>query len=90
MPDVPRSPLGDRSPTDKRAAVAGIFWLLDNGAKWKNLPRRFGSRNAVHCCFNPWVEAGVFEGFMRDAGRLVEERGEYKLYRCFIDATFNG
>lgn len=89
VPDAPRSPLGGRPPTDKRAAIAGIFWLLDNGAKWKDLPREFGSRSAVHRCFKRWVEGGVFEAIMRDAGRLVEERGEYKLYECFIDGTFS-
>lgn len=25
---------------------------------------------------------------MRDCGRLVEERGEYRLYECFVDGTF--
>ena len=89
VPDAPRSPLGGRPPTDKRLAVAGIFWILDNGAKWKDLPREFGSKSAVHRCFKRWVEAGVFERIMRDAGRLVEERGEYRLYECFIDGTFS-
>ncbi|GIK19641.1 MAG: IS5 family transposase [Leptolyngbya sp. PLA2] len=87
--DAPRSPLGGRPPTDKRKAVAGIFWILDNGAKWKDLPREYGSRSAVHRCFKRWVEAGVFENIMRDAGRLVEDRGEYRLYECFIDGTFS-
>ncbi len=26
----------------KRDALRSIFWILDNGAKWKDLPRRFG------------------------------------------------
>ena len=89
VPDAPRSPLGWRPPTDKRKAVVGIFWILDNGAKWKDLPRAFGSKSAVHRCFKRWVEAGVFEAIMRDAGRLVEERGAYRLYECFIDGTFS-
>lgn len=89
VPDTPRSPLGGRPPTDKRNAVAGIFWILDNGAKWKDLPREFGSKSAVHRCFKRWVEAGVFERIMRDAGHFVEARGDYRLYECFIDGTFS-
>ncbi len=89
VPDAPRSPLGGRPMTDKRNAVAGIFWILDNGAKWKDLPREFGSKSAVHRCFKRWVEEGVFECIMRDAGRLVEDRGEYRLYECFVDGTFS-
>lgn len=89
IPDAPVSPKGGRPAMAKRDAVRGIFWILDNGAKWKDLPRRFGSKSAVHRWFSIWVRGGVFEGLMREAGRLVEERGGYRLYECFIDATFS-
>lgn len=62
----------------KRDALRGIFWILDNGAKGKDLPRQFGSNSAVHRRFTTWVKAGVFERLMRDAGRCVEERGGYR------------
>ena len=89
IPDAPRSPKGGRPPLDKRKAVQGVFWILDNGAKWKDLPREFGSKSAVHRYFQKWVQDGVFEMLMREAGRLVEERGAYRLYECFIDGTFS-
>jgi len=89
VPDAPVSPKGGRPAIDKRAALRGIFWILDNGAKWKDLPRRFGSKSAVHRWFTLWVRQGVFEGLMRDAGELVEQRGGYRLYECFIDGTFS-
>ncbi len=88
IPDPRRNPLGGRPPLDKRKVVGGIFWILDNGAKWKSLPREFGSKSAVHRYFQQWVRDGVFEKIMRDAGRCVEDRGEYRLYECFIDGTF--
>lgn len=74
---------------DKRQALRGIFWILGNGAKWKDLPRHFGSKSPVHKYFTLRVRAGVFENIMRDAGALVERRGGYRLYECFIDATFS-
>jgi len=89
VPDPPRSPLGGRPPADKRKVIQGIFWILDNGAKWKDLPSEFGSKSTVHRWFQRWVRGGVFEAIMRDAGRLVEERGQYKLYECFVDGTFS-
>jgi transposase len=89
IPDPPRSPLGGRPTVDKRTVVAGIFWILDNGAKWKDLPKRFGSKSTVHRWFKTWVESGVFETILSDAAHLVEERGEYRLYECFIDGTFS-
>ena len=88
IPDRPKNPLGGRPPTDKRKVIRGIFWILDNGAKWKDLPREFGSKSAVHRHFQRWVREGVFERIMYEAGALVEDRGAYRLYECFIDGTF--
>jgi transposase len=51
VPDAPVSPKGGRPPVPKREALRGIFWILDNGAKWKDLPRAFGSKSAVHRWF---------------------------------------
>jgi transposase len=89
VPDAPVSAKGGRPAMDKRLALQGIFWILDNGAKWKDLPRRFGSKSSVHRWFTIWTKAGVFERIMREAGRLVDERDGYRLYECFIDATFS-
>jgi len=75
IPDHPKSPKGGRPVADKRKTLRGIFWMLDNGAKWKDLPREFGSRATVHRWFQRWTRAGLFEQAMRAAGRLVEQRG---------------
>ena len=88
IPDHRKSPLGGRPCAEKRKVIRGIFWILDNGAKWKDLPRRYGTKSTVHRWFQTWVGEGVFENIMRDAGRCVEERGGYRLYECFIDGTF--
>lgn len=89
VPDPPRSPLGGRPAAKKRKVMQGIFWILDNGAKWKDLPAEFGAKSTVHRWFQRWVRDGVFEQIMRDAGRLLEERGDYRLYECFVDGTFS-
>ena len=88
IPDAPVSPLGGRPAANKRNVVRGIFWMLDNGAKWKDLPRRFGSKSTVHRWFQAWTREGVFEQVMREAGRCVEEGDGYRVYECFIDGTF--
>ena len=88
IPDSPRSALGGRPAADKRKIVRGIFWMLDNGAKWKDLPRRFGTKSTVHRWFQKWTREGVFEQVMREAGRCVEEGDGYRVYECFIDGTF--
>ena len=89
IPDPAKNPKGGRPPEEKRKVVQGIFWMLDNGAKWKDLPRRLGAKSTVHRWFQKWVADGLFEAILRDAGRCVEERDGYRLYECFIDGTFS-
>lgn len=89
VPGHEASPKGGRPPTDKRRALAGIFWVLDNGAKWKDLPERYGAKSSVHRWFLRWVKAGVFEDLMRSMGTLIEEDGRFRLYECFVDGTFS-
>lgn len=89
VPDSPRSAEGGRPVADKRKVIRGIFWMLDNGAKWKDLPRQFGSKSTVHRWFQKWTREGLFERLMRDAGRCVEEGEGYRVYECFIDGTFS-
>ncbi len=59
IPNHMPSPQGGRPLADKRKVIQGIFWMLDNGAKWKDLPRRFGSRSTVHRWFQTWTNDGV-------------------------------
>lgn len=73
---------------DKRKVVAGVFWVLDNGAKWKDLPAQYGAKSTVHRWFCRWAKAGVWEAMMREAGSCVEQRDGFKLYECFVDGTF--
>lgn len=89
IPDWKPSPKGGRPAAQKRQVIQGIFWVLDNGAKWKDLPAEFGSKSTVHRWFRRWVDDGVFEQIMRKAGATMEERGQYKLYECFIDGSFS-
>ena len=58
IPKTPRSSMGGRPPADPKKVVRGIFWILDNGAKWKDLPKRFGSKSTVHRWFQRWVNDG--------------------------------
>lgn len=88
LPVSEPNPKGGRPEAERRKTIQGIFWILDNGAKWKDLPRCFGAKSTVHRWYKIWTMAGVFERIMQEAGRCVEERDGFKLYECFIDGTF--
>jgi hypothetical protein len=89
LPDHPARPKGGRPRADKRKAIGGIFWILDNGAKWKDLPAEFGTKSSVHRAFQRWVKMGAFEALLAEIGSMVEERDGFKLFECYVDGTFS-
>ena len=46
--------------------VNGIIWILRSGARWRDLPERYGSWNAVYKCFAKWQKQGLFEKIFKE------------------------
>ncbi len=57
-----RSRYPGRLPTDDRAALAGIVFVLKTGITWRELPRDVAGCSGVTCWrrLRDWTEAGVF------------------------------
>ena len=41
--------------------VNGVLWVLRSGARWQDLPERYGKWKTVHKRFTRWAKAGVWE-----------------------------
>ena len=50
-----------RTATDNRLFVNGCLWVLRSGARWCDLPDRYGKWKSVHTRFSRWAKAGVWE-----------------------------
>ncbi len=46
---------------DNRRFVNGVCWTLRSGARWCDLPPRYGKWKIVHQRFLRWAEQGVWE-----------------------------
>jgi transposase len=60
-PLIPRSTAKTgRPPSDRRLMLDGIFWILNTGAPWRDLPERFGPWQTVYDHFRRWRKSGVY------------------------------
>jgi len=59
-----------RTAVDNRLFVNGVLWVLRSGARWSDLPERYGKYKSVHKRFTRWARAGVwarlFEALSQD------------------------
>lgn len=49
-----------RPRNDDRSILNGILWRLDNGAKWRAIPERYGKWPTVYARFRLWIDRGVW------------------------------
>lgn len=50
-----------RPQKDIRAHLNGIMWLARSGARWSDLPARFGPHRTVYSCFCRWRDDGTLK-----------------------------
>jgi transposase len=62
-PFLPNKPRGVPRVDDRRV-LNGIFWVLRSGARWADLPERYGPPTTIYNRFNRWRKAGVWDGLM--------------------------
>ena len=61
-PFVPGGRKGKRGPrSDGRRFFNALLWLARSGARWRDLPERFGDYQAVKRRYYRWIKHGVFE-----------------------------
>ncbi len=89
IPPTPRRADGKgRPPTDRRALLDGILWVLRTGAAWADLPERYPPHTTCHRWFQDRVRSGVLEGVLRALAADLKERGGWNLTECFVDGAF--
>ena len=74
--------------SDRRKVLEGVLWILRTGARWQDLPPRYGPYQTAHRRFQLWVRSGVMEKLLLTLAQHLKEAGGLDLTECFVDGTF--
>jgi transposase len=56
---------GKRGPrSDNRRFINAVIWMARSGARWRDLPERFGKVSTVKSRYYRWVEDGVLDAIL--------------------------
>jgi transposase len=72
---------------DDRTLLNGIFWMLNSGASWRDLPERYGPWQTVYDRFRHWQKQGVVERILQALRLKLDEQGLIEPTTWHIDAT---
>src|ERR1700689_5499516 len=60
---------------DDRTMLNAIFWRLNTGAPWRDLPERFGPHQTVHDRFTLLRRSGRLDQILQTLQLRLDERG---------------
>jgi len=70
-----------RTAADNRLFVNGVLWVLRSGARWYDLPERYGKYKSVHKRFVRWANSGVWKRVFHELVR--DKKSQYLM----LDST---
>ncbi|MEK7872706.1 MAG: IS5 family transposase [Chloroflexota bacterium] len=77
-----------RPRADDRQTLNGILWVLRSGARWRDLPREYGSDTRCHRRLQEWQAAGVWKRIWRTLLATLDAKGKVDWGQAFLDGSF--
>ena len=88
QPLLPPQKRRGRRRADDRRTLNGILWVLHSGARWKDLPRQYGSPATCHRRLQEWQECGVWEHIWLKFLMALDRQGKLEWGQAFLDGSF--
>ena len=88
QPLLPPHARRGRPRADDRRTINGILWVLRTGARWADLPRRYGASSTCHARLQRWQREGIWEGLWRLLLSRLDVQRRLDWQRGHLDGTF--
>jgi transposase len=87
-PLLPQPKLRGRPRADDRRTINGILWVLRSGARWRDLPREFGTPSTCHRRLQEWQDQGVWKHLWLTFLGALDQQGKLDWSQAFLDGSF--
>ena len=88
LPKPKPAPKGGRPRADDRACMEGILWVLRTGARWRDVPPKYGSATTCWRRLGEWEKAEVWLSLWRAFLKDLDEAAQLDWSEAFMDGTF--
>lgn len=60
---------------EHRVVLNGMFWVLNSGAQWRDMPERYGKWETVYGRYRRWTREGLFERLLNRLHVSLDDQG---------------
>jgi len=60
---------------DHRTVLNGMFWVLNSGAQWRDMPERYGNWETAYGRYRRWTREGLFDRILERLHVALDEDG---------------
>ena len=72
---------------DRRQLLNGMFWVLRSGARWRDMPERYGPWQTVYHRFNHWRRDGTLRRMAAKLRNRMHGEGRIDRELWLVDGT---
>ena len=72
---------------DHRTTINGMFWVLNSGAPWRDMPSRYGCWQSVYDRYCRWTTDGLFDRILRRLHIQLDDEGRIDWSVFNVDGT---
>lgn len=72
---------------DHRTMLNGIFWVLNSGAPWRDVPERYGHWKTVYGRHRRWTREGLFDRILQRLHLELDEEGRIDWSQFNVDGS---
>lgn len=86
QPLLPKQTRGGKW-NDHRTVLNGMFWVLNSGAPWRDMPERYGKWQSVYDRYRRWTREGLFDRILQRLHVQLDDEGRIDWSVFDVDGT---